>query len=68
MERPYLGAIDALEAVACRLHGHGNRILIPIADGALALGLGLEGGIEPAVGGGNGLPLQSQTGDIGAEG
>ena len=61
-------AIEPRQAIARGLDGHRDRVLVPIADGALAFRLGLQGGIEPAVGSDGGLTLQAQARNVGAEG
>ena len=56
------------EAVARRLHGHGHRVLVPVAHGALALGEALERGVEPGVGVGHRLAGEAEPREVGAVG
>ena len=59
--------VAAGERIARGLDGHGHGVLVPVAEGALALGLALERGVEPAVRLGNRLARQAAPGDVGAE-
>src|SRR5581483_3497810 len=59
--------VAAHERVAGGLHGHRHRVLVPVAEGALALGLPLERRIEPAVRLGDRLARKPAPRDVGAE-
>ena len=61
-------AVLAEEAVARRLHGHGHRVLVPVAHGALALGEALQGWVEPGVGVGDRLAGKAQSREVRAVG
>ena len=56
--------VPAGEAVPGRGHGHGQTVLVPIAQGALPLGHGHDGRGEPGHGLNNGRPAQSQFRNI----
>ncbi len=60
-------AVAPGEGIAGGLDRHRHGILVPVAEGALALGLALERRVEPAVRVGNRLARQPAPGDVGAE-
>jgi hypothetical protein len=67
IQHPDVVTLTRAQAIARRLDRHGDRILVPIADGALRFGLGLQGRIGPAIGIDDRLAAQSQPRDIAAE-
>ena len=60
--------VGAAQRIAGRFDRHRDGILVPVGDGPLALAKTLETGIEPGVGRGNDLALQSPPGHVAAKG
>ena len=56
-----------LAHVPRRLHGHRDRVLVPVGHRPLAPGEGAKGGVEPGVGLGDGRSLQAAARQIGTE-
>ena len=56
------------EEVARGLDGHGDRVLIPIRHGTLALPLAEEVGGDPCIGLDDRLSLQAQARNVSAKG
>ena len=52
-------------ALARGLDRQGDAVLVPVADGTLALGEGLQGRVEPGIGLDHGLALEAQARDVG---
>ncbi len=63
---PHRVARPATKTIARGLDGHGDAVLIPVGDRALAFGERLEPRREPAIGGERRSPLQPHARDIGA--